>query len=76
MTKYVPLDYEAVQFAADLDTMRRHTETIFTHPNRTAVSIIPLLCDMEEETADHLNIDANHLSDSITTLIHAWQEPW
>lgn len=75
-SRYVSLDWDALNFAADLDTMRRNTETIFNHPNRTAVSIIPLLCDMEEETQHHLNIDPRHLSDSITTLIHAWQAPW
>lgn len=49
MNRLVPLDRAAVEFRADMKSMRATAAKIFAHPERTAISIIPLLCDMEEE---------------------------
>lgn len=49
MTGHVPLDYEAVRFRADLESMRDTAAKIFGHPNRENVSAVPIFCDMEEQ---------------------------
>lgn len=76
MTAYVPLDLDAVRFRADLETIRRVADAIFQHPQRTAISIIPLLCDLEEETRHATGIDPSPAlwpADLAAPALHAWR---
>lgn len=54
MTGHVPLDYDAVAFRADIESMRDTAAQIFAHPNIVAISILPMLSDMGEEIEEEL----------------------
>lgn len=74
MTGHVPLDLDAVRFRADIETMRNIATEIFNH-QRTGISILPLLCDMEEETRHATGIDPSPAlwpADLAAHAIQAW----
>lgn len=61
-----PIDREAIRFRADMETIRYTAARIFGHRNINAVNVIPLLCDLEEETRHVTGINPDTLFDGTT----------